>query len=100
MILWISKIFEIIHVADVTDIYIYNCNCYENVMISVGNKITGNASVHFNRTLFSTFIIARNGNFQLENGENEDTVFLLPVHGPLKLVAGTPQGASDHVRSP
>lgn len=61
----------------------------------MGNKITGCAGANINRTLFSTFIIGRNGNFHLETSENKDIVFLIPGHGPLELDSRTPKGASD-----
>lgn len=64
-------------------------------MILWVTKYTGSANANINRTLFSTFIIERNGNFQLETGESKDTVFLIPIHGPLELDARTPKGASE-----
>lgn len=62
-------------------------------MISIGGRIISGANI--NRNLFSTFINERNGNFQLETGENKDIIVLIPVHGPLELYGRTPKGASD-----
>lgn len=76
----------------VLQIYIYNCDWYENI-ISVGGRITSGANS--NRNLFSTFINERNGNFQLETSENKDIIILIPVHGPLELYGRTSKGASD-----
>lgn len=79
---------------------ICNCDCYENVVILWVTKYTGSANANINRTLFSTFIIERNGNFQLKTGENKDTVFLIPIHGPLNLMQGHPRVPLSHVRGP